>query len=154
MLLFAELPDRLHAQVLGPMGGPRLIVDAGRGRAAVVLVGERTAYRGAMPPDGSLAFLGLDVRLEDLLGALLLGRADGAAPPFRRVPESGPGLPEQFRIETPTGSLDLTRLRFVRGDPDSSVATGAVPQGFRVLPLEELATGNGVFLEEAGEDGP
>ena len=53
-------------------------------------------------------------------------------------------------IETPSGTLELKRLRFVRGNPDPSVATGAVPEGYRVFPLEDLAAGSGLLLEESG----
>jgi hypothetical protein len=152
MLLFAEPPDRLHAEILGPMGAPRVVVDAGGGVAAVALIGERTAYRGTLAPGRPLDFLGLEVSLEDLVTALVEGRHSEAGPQFVRIPEVGNGLPERFEIATADGAMRMRRLRFAGGAPKESIATGAVPNGFRILPLEDLGDGEAVFSRAAGED--
>ncbi len=46
LLLFAELPDRLHGEVISPLGRTEMIADAGGGRISVLFVRDRVAFVG------------------------------------------------------------------------------------------------------------
>ena len=50
LLLHAALPDRLHGEVLAPVGGTVLIFDGGGGRMAVTFVRDRVSFVGPASP--------------------------------------------------------------------------------------------------------
>jgi len=52
LLVWVARPDRLHAEIVLPVGGVRYTLDAGGGRACVVDAEERDAYAGE---DGAVA---------------------------------------------------------------------------------------------------
>jgi hypothetical protein len=146
VLLHAELPDRIHAEVIGPVGGPRLIVDGGSGRLAVTFVAERTAYVGAARPQDLEAVFGVRITLADLVSGLLTGRASDGPYSFRRS-ASPDGLPASIEVASADGDrleLRLKRLRpMVAGQ---SLASGTPPPGIERRPLAELAGADGVAL--------
>jgi len=139
LLLWAEAPDRFHAEALTPVGGTAVILDGGGGRMSVVVPGERAAWAGAADADVLERVIGVRVGLEDLVG-LLPGR--GGSPPegyeVERAPP-GPGLPRTFALRGGGGSLALERRRLepLRVSTDA-LGTGSVPPGLDVRPLEEL----------------
>jgi hypothetical protein len=149
LLLFAAAPDRLHAEVLGPMGAPHLIVDGGGGRVAVAFPGEGVAYVGEAEPDVLGRVLGVPLSLDRFVGFLregapvggtlggtLGGTMDGLT--LEREPE-GPGLPRRLRVETGAASLSLRRREWRPSPPDPrALGTGTAPAGLTVEPLREM----------------
>ena len=71
VFLFASLPDRLHAEVVPPVGGPALIIDGGHGRLAVTVNSRDAAWVGDAREDVLETILGFPVTLEALVSALL-----------------------------------------------------------------------------------
>jgi hypothetical protein len=138
VLLWAERPDRLHAELLSPVGGVRLVLDAGGGLACVVDPETPAAYAGESGPEAVEKIAGVRVSIADLVEALLAG----AAPSGLRVSREGaaePALPARFSIADGERSLDITLLRLERGAPGAgALGTGAPPPGMTVRPLEEL----------------
>lgn len=151
--LFVARPDRVHAEIAGPVGGPRLIVDGGGGRIALSFVADRVAYVGSDPRGGLRSVLGLDLGLEDLVGAVL----DGVPPPAVRRFEHTPGGPGGWprRIEMSGIDVDLVLdLRRTRSLPDGAaveLGTGAAAPGLEVRPLAEAPSAPlGGLAGEAG----
>jgi len=140
LMIYGELPDRLHAEVLSPLGTTELIVDAGGGRVAVTLVDERTSFVGSAAEDVLQRILGLHLELDMLLG-LVLGN-DEAAPGLvvNRVPATGPGYPDSLEIgnERRQLQLELKRVHALERDPET-LGNGRPPDGVEVRPLDELA---------------
>jgi hypothetical protein len=139
--LFAAPPDRIHAEVVHPVTGPRLVVDGGGDRLAVTVVDEKIAYVGQTETGPSLESLGIAVSLEDLVAMVLEGRApDGEGPWFRREPPTGEGLPRTFEIEASEGTLhlELQKYRALKGGGSGSIGTGQPASGVEVRPLDEL----------------
>jgi hypothetical protein len=148
VLLHAALPDRIHAELLPPVGSAFLIIDGGGGRLSIASPRERIAYVGEPGADTLEGVLGVPVTLEGLVRALLLGEGIGADVTVERSPESGPGLPR--RIELRSGSrrfgIELKEIK-ERGSRDERIGTGAPPPGVLTRPLEELgAQGTGEAL--------
>jgi hypothetical protein len=139
LLLYAELPDRLHGEVLHPLGGTELIVDGNSERLAVSVVRERLAFVGR--PDAGLMrqVIGVGVTPDELVRVLLTGQAGSAALRFEREGGRGPALPERFEIEADRRvlRLQLKRIDALRASR-SDLAEAAPPVGFEVHPLEEL----------------
>ena len=153
LTLFVARPDRLHAEIAGPVGGPRLIVDGGGGRIALSFVADRVAYVGDDPRGGLRSVLGLDLGLEDLVAAVL----DGVPPPdvrrFVRTPGGPGGWPRRIEIAGIGVELVLD-LRRTRGLPDAAtvaLGTGAAAPGLDVRALDEAPREPLAGL--AGEDG-
>ena len=151
--VFLAEPDRVHVEIAGPVGGPRVIVDGGGGRIALSFVSERIAYVGDDGRDGLRRVLGLDLDLRDLVDAVL----DGVPPPsvtrFERVPGGPGGWPR--RIEMSATDLELTLdLRRTRGLPagaGAELGTGTPAPGLDVLPLEQAPSGT--LAHPVGENG-
>jgi hypothetical protein len=137
VLLWAKQPDRLHAELLGPVGGVRLVLDAGAGSACVVDPGAQAAYAG--DAGASLErIVGVRLSIADLVEALLTGTAPAAARVQRSETAAG-SLPDRFTITDAGGALDLTLLRFERSTmPEGRLGTGVPPQTMTVHPLDEL----------------
>jgi hypothetical protein len=157
LLLWAELPDRLHAEFLPPVGGPAVIVDAGDGRLAVTLARERTAYVGAASEAAIGAVTGVAVPLEEMVRWIVSGAVPGSQgdPRVARRPESGPGLPEMLEIRSGGRTLRIER----RGiDAQASLAegtgTGIAPRGVVEKPIEELPEVGPAADERMGPQGP
>lgn len=141
--LWAERPDRLHAELMGPMGGVNFVLDSGGGQTCVVDVAAATAYAG---PDGVGAIgalVGVRVSVADAVAALL----SGVVPPGLHVArdDSAQGeLPATIRIADESRSIALERLRFERGTGDArALGTGVPPPKLTVRPLEGVVPAPG-----------
>jgi hypothetical protein len=139
VLLFAALPDRVHGEVLSPLGRPQLILDGGDGMLAVTFVRDREAFVGSARGDVLSRILGVSLELDGLVRALLTGEADGATYRIERTGDGVPALPETLAIRTAdsTLALELKRFRRLRADP-ARLGTGRPPEGLRVRPIEDL----------------
>ena len=140
LLLWADLPDRFHAELLPPVGGPEVIVDGGGGRLAITLVRERTAYVGPASRAAIEAVAGVPVPVEDLVRWIVV-----AADPVprdvevTRQPERAGGLPKRLEIRAGGRTLTIERRRLdARGALAAGAGTGAAPPGVAERPLEEL----------------
>ncbi len=147
VLLFVELPDRMHAEVVPPMGGPRLILDGGGGKLAVAIVDRRTAYLGDAGADSVRKAIGAPVSLSSLVRALVLGeRPEDPELAMAREPAEGPGFPEVFELRWRGRVLriDLVRMQPVRGL--ATLGSGTPPEGFQVRPMDEIGEDWGPLL--------
>ncbi|HEX4825484.1 MAG TPA: hypothetical protein VFV19_14370 [Candidatus Polarisedimenticolaceae bacterium] len=135
LLLWAQAPDRIHAELLGPVGGVRLTVDAGPGAAAVIDHESAIAYAGVPSPDDVRRLVGVPLAVPALVEALL----SGTKPDGLRVERVGaPGLPERFTVAGGGGTLTLELVHLTRGsDAAAALGTGAPPPAMTVRPLEE-----------------
>ena len=141
--LWAERPDRLHAELIAPVGGVAFILDAGGGNACIVDVAAATSYVGEDGPGAIEALVGVRVSVADAVEALL----HGASPQGLVVTRAGGAdgaLPETIRIADGARSLVLDRLRFERGNTDPrALGTGIPPKRLPVRPIESLARSGG-----------
>jgi hypothetical protein len=148
--IWAARPDRLHVEIIAPVGGVTLILDAGGGTACVVDTGAATAYVGMDGPDAIEALVGVRVSVAEVVAALL----DGAPPRGLAVTREGAvdgSLPAKIRIVDGARSIELARIRYERGTTDPrSLGTGTPPARVPVLPLEELGRQS---APEAGRSG-
>lgn len=153
LLLFAALPDRLHGEVLSPLGAPQLIVDGGSGKLAVTFVRDGESFVGRAHGDVVARVLGVHLELDELVRALLIGESVGGGHPLERMGRGAGELPQAVTIRTEDGTLalELKRLRPLRADP-TLLGTGQPPEGTRVRPLEELED-EGARLERLAGDG-
>lgn len=136
--LWAEAPDRLHAELLGPMGGVAFILDAGGGKTCVIDLGAATAYVGEDGVDAIERLVGVRVTVTDAVAALLSGTAPSGLSVTRSGVAEG-SLPEALRIAEGSRSLALTQVRLVRGAGDpAALGTGVPPAKFAVEPLAHL----------------
>jgi hypothetical protein len=136
--IWAALPDRLHAEVMGPVGGVHFVVDAGGGKVCVIDVDGATAYAGDDDPAAFDALVGIRVSFRDAVGALL----SGTSPDGWTVSRDGPvdALPSSIRIDDGANSLALTRSGFARGAAGGrALGSGEPPGTLPVRPLSELA---------------
>jgi len=140
LLLYADLPDRVHGEVLSPLGTPQLIVDGGAGRLAVTFVREGESFVGPSSAEDLGRILGVRLGLRDLVRALLTGECDSGDYRLDRSDDPVPGLPQTLSIRGRSSSLtlDLRRLRPVAADP-AALGTGQPPAGTTVRPLGDLA---------------
>jgi len=137
--IYAALPDRLHGEVVSPVGTTELIVDAGGGRMAVSFVRERVAYVGPADPAVLEALLGFRVGLGELVRSLLEG---GQAPPglsLERSDSAGAGLPQRLSLRSGARelTLELKRRQALAG-PADGLGRGNAPEGMEERPLAEL----------------
>jgi hypothetical protein len=141
LLLFAALPDRVHGEILSPLGNPQLIVDGGGGQLAITFVRDGESYVGPARGDVLERVLGVRLDLPELAAALLAGEASSEDRWVERTGDTVPGLPETFAVgmEGASLTLELKQLRPVTADP-TALGTGRPPGGTRVRPLEELET--------------
>jgi hypothetical protein len=140
LLLWAGLPDRVHAELSPPVGGPDVIVDGGGGRLAVTVVSERTAYVGAASRAAIEAIAGVPVALDELVRWILVS-AESSPPGIEvtRRPEREGGLPESLEIRADGRALRLERRRLdVQRTMAAGAGTGAPPPGVVERPIEEL----------------
>jgi len=140
LALFVDRPDRVHAEVSGPVGGPRLILDAGAGRLAVTDVAEGVAFVGAATADALRASLGVALTPDELVAALLDRTPPPSATTFAWVPGREGRWPRRLRVAVGGVAVDL-ELRRTRGlSPEAAEALGRgdPPPGLAVEPIETL----------------
>lgn len=137
LLLYAEMPDRIHGEILTPLGATRVILDGGNGRLAVTLVPKGVSYVGPADAESLEMILGIPIGLEQLVGALIDGAPPGDSLSLDRV--GGNGLPERLEIRSVSAELrlELKRLRHL-GANALDVGTGQPPEGTELRPLERL----------------
>lgn len=139
LLLFAALPDRLHAEVLPPFGPASVIIDGGDGKVSIYLRDEGAAFAG-VPSEGAFRkAIGLSTTLEGLVRAVVLGAPAGEDVTIERDPKNGPGLPRTLTIRSGSRALriEMVTLRKLRRG-DGGVGTGTPPAGVEVRPIAEL----------------
>ena len=140
LLMYAELPDRVHAEVISPLGTTHLILDGGGGSLAVTFVRDGVSYVGPASADALSRILGVRLTLEELVRGFLTGEVN--RPSVRLLHTAGDGQPLPQRVEVSTGEasleLELKRLRPASMDR-GSIGTGEPPAGTRVRPIEEMA---------------
>jgi len=148
LAVWAERPDRLHAELIAPVGGVTFTIDAGGGKVCIVDVAEAIAYVGEDGPRAIEALTGVGLSVADAVTALF----DGVVPPGLTVTRAGSAmgsLPESLRIADGTRSLALDRVRFERANTDPrKLGTGVPPANLVVLPIDRLAP------EASGEPHP
>jgi hypothetical protein len=152
LFLFAELPDRLHAEVVSPVGTTLLVVDAGDGRISVARVRDRLAYVGRANPDVIEGLLGVRLSLADFVSTLLIGEPRARGYRVIRVAPAGVVLPDRLEIIAPETSLRLQLKR--RRSLDSGtgeLGRGRPPDGMELRDLTELDLGGMPELRD--EDG-
>jgi hypothetical protein len=138
LILWVGRPDRLHAEIVPPVGGVRFTLDAGGGRACVIDAADGVAYAGSDGVEAVDALTGIRITVPEAVAALL----DGAAPPGWSVERDGdaPGeLPRRLHLASGARSMTLTLENVVRSIAAGPLGTGAPPAGLPVRPLEELA---------------
>jgi hypothetical protein len=150
--VWAERPDRLHAELIAPVGGVTFILDAGGGHTCIVDVAAAAAYVGEDGPGAIEALAGVRLSVADAVAALL----DGVAPQgltVTRVGAADGALPEKLRIADGARGLDLDRVRFERGRTDPrALGTGVPPGKLIVRPMESLAPESVLEPERARGD--
>lgn len=154
LLLYAALPDRVHAEVLSPLGTPLLLVDGGAGRLAVTFVREGEAFVGRATAEALDHVLGVRLDLGDLVRAILTGEGSAPGLLLERSPDDTPGLPERLRLRARSGGsleLDLKGTRPLVADP-RALGSGRPPEGVVERPLRELA-GAADRLEDLTDEG-
>ena len=153
LLLYAELPDRVHAEILSPVGTTEVILDGGGGRIAVTLPRERVAYVGTGDTTALEQVLGLSLTLEQLVQALLGAGSSVEGLAYVREPPGTPGLPREFEIESAGNRL---RMRLERTAPlrvsTAEFGNGEPPAGVEQRPLEALR--DVALPEDAAGGGP
>lgn len=137
LLLFAAAPDRLHGEVISPVGTTELIVDAGDGRIAVTPVDERVSFVGPAEAAVFEVLFGIPVELSDLVAAILEGRDPGGGVTMTREP-SAPGLPSRLEIAHAGRVLSLELRREQPLAADARLGRGESPAGMEIRPLDEL----------------
>jgi hypothetical protein len=137
--LHATLPDRLHAEIVSPLGTPQLILDAAGRRVALTFVREGESFVGEAGPDLMEGLLGVPVAIDKLAAALLEGRPPCDGCRFERTGGEEGRLPARLVVEAEEGrlTLELKRLLPLEGGR-SGLGTGRAPEGTRVRPLADL----------------
>lgn len=70
-VLLAEMPDRLRAETLSPLGIPMLLLVADGDEMGALLPAQNLYYKGAATPKNLGTFVNLPLELSDLVGVLL-----------------------------------------------------------------------------------
>jgi hypothetical protein len=139
LLLWAARPDRLHAEILSPLGTTELILDAGAGRLAVTVVDEAVAYEGPVTADALERTVGIRVESAALVAALLDGEPPGGDVTVERRGGAPGRLPARARFVTATDRLILDLERRVSpSSAASELGTGEPPPRVERQPLERL----------------
>ncbi len=148
--IWAEPPDRLHVELIAPLGGVTLILDAGGGNVCIVDTAAATAYTGKDGPDAIEALVGVRVSVAEAVAALLQGAPPGGLTVTRAGGAEG-ALPRKLRIVDGARSITLARMRYQRGTTDSrSLGTGVPPKQFPARPIEDFGAQPAPDPERAG----
>ncbi len=139
LLLYATLPDRIHGEILSPLGTIELIFDGGGGRVAVTIPREGVSYAGAGDSEAMGKVLGVPLSLEQLVQGLLGQSTTGTDYVLARKPEGRAGLPDTMEISGRGNrlSLKLKKLQPLRVST-ASLGNGEPPPGMELRPLDSL----------------
>lgn len=130
----ARPPDRLHLEVIAPVGGTVFVLDAGGGAVAASWTEDRVAIAGASDLPSMERLLGIPLDAAGWVRTVLEGESGGAIEVER---EGAPGgLPRRLVLRRAGVEVRLDRedVRGMRGE----VGNGRPPQGFEVRPLEAM----------------
>jgi hypothetical protein len=152
--LFAAAPDRLHVEVVTPVGTTEAIVDGGAGRVALSIPRRRSSWVGDADETAMGSLIGLPLTLSEIVGAILGDEVVRPGCEVHRSPDDPGFLPSELEIAFRGVGLRLRlkRARPIRGDP-AVLGTGDPPPGMEVHPLKDWIDSNGPLLVEAGEEG-
>lgn len=141
--VWAERPDRLHAELIAPVGGVTFSLDAGGGSVCIVDVAAGTAYVGPDGPRAIEALIGVRASVADAVAALL----SGVSPKDLAVTRTGGAdgaLPDKLRLADGARYIALARVRVARlGTDPGALGTGVPPAHLPVRPLASLARAGG-----------
>jgi hypothetical protein len=141
--LFVAPPDRVHGEVVSPLGSTVMIVDGGNGDLAVTLVREGVSYVGRARPEILERILGVRLSLAELVRGFLTGLDEERCTDcvVRRSEEERHGMPEwiEFRSADAQLSFELKKVRPLRAESES-LGTGLPPDGTRIRGLDELGS--------------
>jgi hypothetical protein len=139
VLLYAALPDRIHGEIVSPVGTTEMIIDGGAGRLAVTINDEGVSYVGDAEPSALERILGVRLTLRELVSGLLTGQLDDDAWRVDRSSSADGELPAsiEFRSSNAKLTLVLKRLRPLGTDP-RDLGRGAPPEGTERRPLDAL----------------
>jgi len=152
LMLYVSRPDRMHGEILGPLGGPQLIVDGGGGQLAVTWVRDRVAYVGQARPEIVRRVFGLSLSMEELVGAVLDGVLDDPSYTVVRSDEAAGSLPSSIEIHSDEIELRMNLRRMRALDKGASeLGRGTPPPGMEVRPIEELESADDGAILELGE---
>jgi len=139
LLLYATLPDRIHGEILSPVGTTEVMIDGGGGQVAVTLPRDRVAYTGPGDAEAMEKVLGIRLSLEDLVRALLGHEVSDSGYELDREPRGEVGLPLGLRIE---GNGHRLSLRLKTKQPlrvsTATLGNGEPPPEMDVRPLATL----------------
>jgi hypothetical protein len=139
LLLYATLPDRIHGEILSPVGTTEVIVDGGGGQVAVTLPRKRVSYTGSGDPEALEKILGVRLSLEELVRGLLGHEISDTGYAVKREPAGSLGLPDELTIE---GSGHRLSLRLKSTQPlrvsTETLGNGQPPPQMERLPLTTL----------------
>lgn len=139
LLLYARLPDRIHGEILSPVGTTEAIFDGGDGRVAVTLPRDRVSYVGDGNATAMAKVLGVRLSLEELVSSLLGAEQRSGAYVVERSPAGQSGLPEWITI---TGSGYRLALQLRKKQPlrvsTATLGNGEPPPSMERRPLESL----------------
>lgn len=130
----ARPPDRLHLEVIAPVGGTVFVLDAGNGSVAAAWMEDRFAIEGSSDRASMERLLGIPLDAAGWVTTILDGSTGGAVEVDR---EGAPGaLPRRLvlRRDALEVQLKLEDVRGIRGE----VGNGRPPPGFEVLPLSSM----------------
>ena len=141
VLLFVALPDRVHAEVISPLGSTVMIVDGGAGKLAVTLSRDGVSYVGEARPEILERILGVRLSLDELVRGFLDGMQDTSCVDcsVTRSAEEQNGLPQTVEFRSPESSLsfELKKVRPLR-EPSDALGTGRPPAGTEIRALDDL----------------
>ena len=153
LLLFAAVPDRLHGEVLTPLGSTRLILDGGDGKLSVTYVPDGVSYVGQVSAEALERILGIRISLGDLVGGLM-GTTEGGEGFTLKRTGSRLSLPELIEVTTDTASLRL-ELRKIRplAAKAAPLGSGQPPEGTEIRSLDDLDLAEGAPSLLESKDG-
>ena len=153
LILWAAAPDRLHGEIVSPVGTTVLILDGGAGNFVVNVVRERLAFSGPGEAEALGRLFGVRISLGDLVTGLLTGEGSAADHRVVRRPDSVRGLPERLEISDGERSLLLELRQRRRLPATADVGHGRPMAGFDVRPLESLELYDLEFVGPGNQSG-
>jgi hypothetical protein len=148
-MVFAELPDRLHAEVLGPIGGVVLVIDAGAGRLAVTVPQQRLTFVGEANAGNTNRVVGIPLAPSEMVEALLVGELARSDVEVRREPARNSALPRKLDVSVSGTTLRLELRTVERASLGRAAGTGTPPPGAEPLRLDS-AESQDILLRALG----